>query len=468
MKSNYTKHVLAAIIIGAAVSGCHKNEDLSLQADDQPLYINGKDYTTWRFIDEVSRECYYWDEKIPSRLDYTKYDTPYDFFDEGIRYKEDHFSMVVNDYNYTQSYFDNEMKTDGINMELFLEEGENVIAVVNYVYDNTPASNSGLRRGSVIESVDGQRLTVSNFETLLNRQSCTYTYSNASIDENGEISYGNNLKTTAQITKRTCKIDPILASYCDEIGGRKYGYLLYDAFTESTADIMNAIARMQKYEPTDLILDLRLNGGGYVNTLDTLASMLVPDGNEGKTFIETQYNKNFTEYLRATEGPDFAKEKFVSISPKLNLQNLYVLISANSASASEELISGLMPYMNVVTIGENSYGKYTTNILLNNEMNGRDDNGIPYSDWAVYITIGTCVNSLGEMNFKDGFTPDFKVDDPICHQLGDPEEPLLKKALQLISGNLAKSAHPAAGASRTRIASHGKPRITHGAMIKKM
>ncbi len=450
------------------MSGCHKNEDLALPDSDQPLYINGKDYTTWRFIDEVSRECYYWDEKIPPALDYTKYDSPYDFFDEGIRYKDDHFSMVVNDYNYTQSYFDNEMLTDGINMELFLEEGENIVAVVNYVYDNTPAYNSGLRRGSVIESVDGQRLTISNYEKLLNKQTCSYTYSNASIDENGEISYGDNLETTALITKRLCKIDPVLMAYCDEIDGHKYGYLLYDAFTESTADIMNAIGRLQKYEPTDLILDLRLNGGGYVNTLDTLASMLVPDGNEGKVFIETKFNKQFSEYLLMTDGPDFAKEKFVSISPKLHLQTLYVLISANSASASEELISGLMPYMNVVTIGENSYGKYTTNILLNNEMNGRDDNGIPYSDWGIYITIGACVNSLGEMNFKDGFTPDFRVEDPICHQLGDPQEPLMSKALELMAGNLAKRAPLAPASIGPRIASHGKPSITRGAMIKRM
>ena len=465
---HYSKSILAAIMIsGAVFQACHKTEVTKLGGDGlSPTIINGKDYTTWQFIDNVSRECYFWESNIPKYLDYTKYDTPQDFFDQAIRYKDDHFSAITDNYSEMEEYFDNEIKTDGINMELFATADHHVLGVVNYVYDNTPAAREGIRRGCVIKAVNGQEMTIDNYDRLLDLDQCTYTYSQGMVDEDYNVNYdGGSLTTTKLITKEKCRIDPVLMVRSGEVNGRKYGYLVYDAFTESTGEIMNAIAELKKDDPTDLILDLRLNGGGYVSTLDTLASMLVPDGNVGKVFISTIFNKYMTDYYREIGGRDFATERFVEIAPKLQLQNIYVLMSRNTASASEELISGLSPYVNVIKIGENSYGKYTTNILLNNDMDGSDDNGIPYRSWAEYVTIGTCQNSLGEMEFSNGFAPDYEVFDPMCLQLGDESEPLLNQAIQLIGGSLAKKSTVSASRQYRYLGSRGKPGITRGAMI---
>lgn len=468
MNRNLINGMLAAALITAGLAtGCHKTEVTPLNDPNRPLIIDGKDYTTWQFIEDVSRECYLWSNLIPKKLTYSRYATPLDFFNKAIRHKDDRFSTVVDNYEEMNSYFDNEMVSDGLNLELYIDDAEagTVIGVVNYVYENTPAYGSGLKRGDVVRKIDGQTITLDNYNDLLDLPQCIYSYSHSYQNDDGSYDFEDEMQNTAVIAKTNCKIEPVLVVKSGEVMGRRYGYLAYDAFTEDTKTIMDAVAKLQENDPEALILDLRLNGGGYVSTLDTLASMLVPDGNVGKVFLESTYNEEMTEYYKKIDGPDFAYERFVDIQPKLNLNTLYVIISGNSASASEELISGLMPYMNIVLIGEQSYGKFTSNILLNNDMDGVDDNGIPYRNWAEYVSIGSCRNALGEMNFKDGFKPDFEIEDPIFGDLGHEREPLMETALLMMSGSISKRATACTPSHGLHIGSHGKPEITKGAMI---
>ena len=279
--------------------------------------------------------------------------------------------------------------------------------------------------------------------------SCTYTYSVISVDTNdGEpvYSYGDNLQTSPVVTKAEMEIDPILNVSTIVKGDKRIGYFLYDSFTDDTKCLMEVAEKLASQQITDLVLDLRLNGGGYINTLDTLASLLVPDGHVGDLFIKEVYNDNLSEYLRRTEGNDYNKHYFLDLPVKLNINNLYVLTSGNTASASEETISGLMPYMPITLIGNTTYGKFTGNTLINDQDDEvTDENGIPYSEWALYLCVSSCKNSLNEMNFKNGFTPDYKVVEDYTYELGNENEPLLAKAIELCTGTIAKSTvtHPA-------------------------
>lgn len=465
--------IAAAAITALLATGCdyeEKDDVIESRRSQEAIQRNEdqKDYTVWEFVHAISYVYYLWSDNVPDEINYAKYATPEDLF-ESFRHKDDRFSAVVNNYTEVNESLSNIYETDGINYQLFLdgESGKKVMALVDYVYDDTPAKDAGIKRGYVIHKVNGTQLTTDNYSDLLDQKTCKYTYSLITVEEeDGEkyLSYGDNLMETESITKKQMDINPILKTDVIVKDGRRIGYFLYDSFTDDTDCIIKAIEKLTANQIDDLVLDLRLNGGGYLNTLDTLASMLVPEGNEGKLFITENFNSTLTtEYRRETKDRNFNKTFFSANLPNLNLSRLYVLTSQGTASASEELISGLMPYMDVTIIGETTYGKFTSNYLINDtDDTGTDPDGIPYSQWAVYICVASCTNSLGEMNFKDGFAPDHEITDTYQHELGDENEPLLAKAIELCTGTIAKSAKKQPAPPEGYIGHHGKPSDKYG------
>ena len=461
---------LASLLLLAAVllSGCHRDD----KEDPTPINNNNnnnqrpnnrnKDYTVHRFVWETSYIYYYWNTDIPSRLDLTQFDTPYDVF-ENFRNEDDHFSAVLDNYSEVSQTFANEYTTDGINYALYLDryDHNNVVALVKYVYDNSPAAEAGIKRGQIIKAINGTTITKDNYSTLLNQKGYTLSYTNLYLSNDGTLEYDGELFTTPYITKKKMDINTVLQVSTQEIDGHKIGYFLYDCFDDDTVSVANAISQLAASNVTDLVLDLRLNTGGYETTLLSLVSSLVPAGNEGKVFITKSMNKNLVAAYRK-EGVDVSTY-FNHPSNRLNIDKLYVLTSDETASASEELISGLKPYMDVTLIGDTTYGKYTSNFLLNDEDDqGTDENGIDYSEWALYLVVACCTNSRGEMDFKNGFTPDYYLKDSYMKPLGDPEEPLFAKAISLITGGnqvIAKRGVKTPQLGLEYVGSFGKPKI---------
>ena len=437
------------MLLFIGITGCKKeDDDINIHPNrgtgrhTQNSTNDTQDYTLQRFVWETMHDYYYWNDDIPSRFDYTKYDTPNDVFNK-FKYTDDRFSAIMNNYTETEQYFDNVYVTDGINFLLGTDrlDKDKVVAYVQYVYKDSPGEAAGIKRGDVIKAVNGITLTKENYVDLLDRDSYTLTYSKLSVPSgmwDYREYYGEEF-TTPLITKKSMDIDPVLQVSTHYIDGHTIGYFLYDSFDESTDGITAAIEKFQADQITDLVLDLRLNGGGYISTLEKLASMLVPAGNEGKLFIQTTFNNILTQYFKQQREDN--NSYFSQETAHLNINKLYVLTSYETASASEELISGLMPYMDVVLIGSPTYGKYTTNLLLNDiDDKGKDSNGISYSEWALYLVVALCKNANGEMNFKDGFTPDYDVDDFFEAPLGSEDDPLFAKAISVITGNQASIA----------------------------
>ena len=430
------------LLIAAFSIGCTK-DDADIRRDEQSnnyhSRTNTKDYTIHQYVWETMFSYYYWNDNIPTRLNLSQFDTPNDVF-EYFLYPEDRFSAIMNNYTETENYFNNVYVTDGINYILGLDRlnNENVVAYVQYVYKDSPGEAAGIKRGDVITKVNGQTLNKTNYQSLLSLDSYILTYSKLSVP-NGMWDYREYYGTeytSPTITKVNMDIDPVLQVSTHEIDGHKIGYFLYESFDDGTETLSQALETLAAEQITELVLDLRLNGGGYITTLEKLASMIVPAGNEGKLFIQTDVN-SFLQKIFKEEGEDL-NSYFTEQNTHLNINKLYVLTSSQTASASEELISGLSPYMDVVIIGTPTYGKYTTNMLLNDTYDkGTDSDGIDYSEWALYLVVGVCKNSAGEMNFKDGFTPDHYLADYFEGTLGNEDEPLFAKAISLITGNQA-------------------------------
>lgn len=474
----------AAITAAIAIStGCNYQEedDILMSRRSQEAIArqqeeeqnDGKDYTIWKFVQNTSAVYYLWNHNVPiSYVDFSQYESPQALF-ESFRDADDRFSVVLNNYTETEDAFKNIETTDGINYQLYYDTGSNIVAVVEYVYDGSPAQEAGIKRGFVIHKVNGTQLTDANYADLLSQETCTYTYSTIETTGEGDkasLSYGNTMTESQPVTKRRMDINPILKTSVFVKGGRRIGYFLYDSFTDDTDCIVKTIEKLTANQVEYLVLDLRLNGGGYMNTLDTLASMLVPEENVGQLFLTENYNNLMTSELRKeTQNRDFNKHFFKANLPNLGLTRLFVLTSQHTASASEELISGLMPYMPVTIIGNTTYGKFTSNYLVNDiKDTGTDDDGIPYNEWAVYICVASCTNAADEMNFKNGFTPDHKVADIYQHELGDENEPLLNTALNLCAGSLAKSATQQPAPLDGYIGHYGKAIDRFGLVSKKI
>ena len=175
--------------------------------------------------------------------------------------------------------------------------------------------------------------------------------------------------------------NPILCDTVYEFNGKKVGYLAYTSFDLISIPELIEVGKKFKSEGIkELVLDLRYNGGGYVITESVLASMFAPKANvdAGDIFEKEEYNDILTEIYReagiSLETPFMTEYDYdeidLHVSTKdanIGLERIYGLISPNTASASEALLSGLMPYMDVRLIGEASHGKYCTGLMMSGE-----------------------------------------------------------------------------------------------------
>src|SRR5690606_13507862 len=146
-----------------------------------------------------------------------------------------------------------------------------------------------------------------------------------------------------------------------KINGKNIGYLVYNGFQSNYNDELNAaFGQMKADNVTDLILDLRYNGGGSVETATALGQMVTGQFT-GSPYVNLDFNDKHNQYDETdnlsttvnTYSYSSGGVQNTGAMPvnSLNLNRVYVLTSSGSASASELTIQGLKAYINVTTIG---------------------------------------------------------------------------------------------------------------------
>ena len=191
---------------------------------------------------------------------------------------------------------------------------------------------------------------------------------------------------------------------------------------------------------SDLIIDLRYNSGGAVESAVDLASMITGQF-EGEVFARQQWNQTYQEYFEK-EDPERLINRFNTkigngdAINSLELSRVYVLTTKSTASASELLINGLSPYIEVIQIGENTTGKFQASVTLYDSPDfGRRGASINHQ-YAIQPLIYKSLNAQGKTDYLDGLTPAiYQVEDILnLGALGDPDEALLALALSHIQG----------------------------------
>ncbi len=402
---------------------------------DEPLGQN--EYVNKWILDNM--EFYYlWNEDIPNSPN--KSQEPEAFF-ESLLSNEDRFSWIQEDYQELLNSLQGVNKEAGYEFKLYREStsNENVIAQVVYIKAGSPAASKDLLRGDIITEINGELMTLSNYQSLLglisenhNVRYKRYNSLTEVFDDKGTLSL-----TTVEFAENPNYLHAVL-----EYPGKKIGYYVYNFFASGPTqtseqyltEMEQVFSEFQTAGVTDLVLDLRYNSGGSETATIRLASLIGTGVDNTKTFTRREYNEELTEAIinDPSLGSDFFIKKFENKTQ--NVGNLisgkmYVLTSTRTASASELLINGLKPFMEVFIIGDTTVGKNVGSFSLYEEND-------PKNTWGMQPIVVKSFNSLNQSDYSTGFIPNIadRDSDLVLFPLGDPEENLLSQAIGEITG----------------------------------
>ncbi len=445
IRINSKNLLLIAALFFFILSACNKNKESLVEVSEIDTFIwNGlRQYYLW--VDEVpdlDASSFSNDNELAQFLYAYNGDHEELFTNLLYRYGEiDKWSWIVDDYIALENSFQGITTSMGFEYGLVrIGDSDDIFGYIRYVVPNSPADQAGLERGEIFISIDGQSLTVNNYRDLLFERDA-FSISFADIIDTTVTPNDKTVNLTAVVLQE----NPIHFSQIIDVDGIKVAYLVYNGFVSTyDFDLNDLFGTYQAAGVQELILDLRYNGGGSVRTATYLASMIYDTDTE-LVFTKSQYNSLVQEYLLNEYGSSFFDNFLYNEitatdnNPSepintLNLNRLYVLSTSGTASASELIINGLNPYMDVVMVGTNTHGKYVGSITLKDYDS--DGNLNLSHTWAMQPIVFKTTNSLGVSDFVDGFAPTILATEDYSNILpfGDENEPLFKAALDHIRG----------------------------------
>ncbi len=441
MKKVRLKHLL--LLLPLVVFGCY--EDI----DDNPI----TDTEIKDFIWKGLNLWYYWqdnvldlaDDRFSDNTAYTQflnnYNAPNTLFD-ALLSTEDRFSWIVDDYFALNNALNGVSKSNGMEFgvgNITVGSETTFGAVIQYILPNTSASSSNLQRGDIFLTVNGTQLTESNYRSLLFSNTDTYTIGLAEIDSSNTLVLTGE---TVTLTKQVYEENPILLANTFTVDGIKVGYLMYNRFTSNFDQQLNDVFGQFLAEGVQqLVLDLRYNPGGSVNTAINLSSMIAGQPTT-ELFLKQRWNNKIQAAFTDEEISKYFASQLTDGTPinTLNLNKVYILAQKSSASASELVINCLKPYVDVVHIGGATRGKNEFSITLYDSPNcaySCTASINPNHTWAMQPIVGKSENANGFFEYEAGLEPTFTLNETISNYgvLGQQDEPLLARAIQHLTGN---------------------------------
>ncbi|TXE10697.1 peptidase S41 [Gelidibacter salicanalis] len=447
------KIALFALVVFTFNTSCYEDKDDNIDNIPEETKVNEVNDFVWKAMNIF----YLYKDQVPNLAD-TRFETdkayadylnsfskPEDLFESLIYQREvvDRFSFITSDYIALEQQFAGVFKSNGLEFDFYRQpqDPNAVFGLVRLALNDSPASMAGVKRGQIFNAINGVPMTVDNFASLLGPD--TYTLNFAEYDTNNTATadddkvVSNDKKAT--VTKIEYNENPIHISKVLQVNGQKIGYLMYNGFTRNYDKQLNAaFGDFKAAGVQHLVLDLRYNGGGSVNTAALLASMITGQFT-GQVFSKLVYNKNLQSENTSFNFRDTATEAGGTIN-SLNLSKVYVLTTNRTASASELIINSLSPYIDVVQIGGKTTGKSQASITLYDSENYDRANANPNHTYAIQPLVAMSINKndqpVAPMGIESALAQ-FRVREVVNNLgvLGDVNEPFLAIAIADITGS---------------------------------
>jgi C-terminal processing protease CtpA/Prc len=397
------KKISLLLLLSLILLGSCKKDDI-LPSDTEITPEQARDTLYY-----IMKAYYYWFDKMPV-VERENYSNPYELL-EAMRYRElDRFSAVMDYDDYMAEFNLGEFVGHGIRVGL----SDDNKARIALIYKNAPLYAEGVRRGWIIKRINSYDLAT----ILLNNDSEGYTAAfgpgTAGITNIFIFEKPDGSEVTIASTKSSFSVNSVILYDTLHIGSKITGHLVFESFiAPSEQELRTAFSFFKKNNIQDLILDLRYNGGGYLDIAQQLASYIGGNGLAGTPFTTLTYNRK--------RQSDNITYPFLSTSYSLSLPRIVVISTRLTASASEMIMNCLAPHINVVSVGDTTDGKPVG-------MNGFDC-GRKYFFWPITFKVA---NSEGEGEYFDGLSPDKIATDDISHDFNNREEECLKEAIMYL------------------------------------
>lgn len=444
--------------------GCSDDNDNG--APDTPGTLSDNAYVN-KWIYKKMDEWYLWRDQMPKESALNMESAPETFF-ESLLYKKEWPKRSDYFFSRIESSHDDLLKTaslespaskSSMGFEYLISYADGSASklefIVTYVYPKTDAEEKGMKRGDIILSVNDKMITVDNYSTILT----------GSRNYNFYITNYADSKSFYLVVTPTLNYEenPIFIDKIYVKSGHTIGYLAYNSFTpkdlvsrEYDVELLNKLANFKSKGVTDVVLDLRYNGGGYLSSAQALASALVPDLKTSNIMDIMNYNSvkqaeldklSDTNALKISYMYDYFVDAIYSNSNKKladvpalgnQLKSLYIIGTGYTASASELIINALKPYYSEASktlkvIGEMTVGKNVGSFAIYED----DDNRNAYVLWPISFKI---YNKNKQSDYENGLRPDIFVAETgyLTRQgwkdLGNTEEILFSVAIADITG----------------------------------
>ena len=382
--------LILSVIFFLFFTGCEK--------DDPPLSeeIKARD----QFY-ELMNDWYLWYNEMPD-VDKNQYDTPEELL-EAMRYlPKDIYSYITSWQEFESRMIEGKYIGHGFSWGF----DDNGNARLIFIYKDSPLYVEEVRRGWILSKVNGTPITTENGSTIFGDNTVGYENTIEFITP----ADSNILITTA---KKEIQKNSVLYYDTLHINGTVTAHMVFQEFTQpSIEEFTEVFDYFSTSGVTEMILDLRYNPGGITSVATLLANLITGVNTDGDVFIKYIYNDKKSDENNSS--------LFEEQSNSLNLNRVIILTTGGTASASEALINGLEPHIDVVTIGETTYGKPVGMRVFQ------------YEDYVFLPITFRIANSKNESDYYNGIQPDALCNDDFTRDFDNRKESCLKEAIYYI------------------------------------
>jgi carboxyl-terminal processing protease len=298
---------------------------------------------------------------------------------------------------------------------------------VRDVEPRSDAAAQGVQRGDEVVSVNGR--PASQLVASSDYGDFTPTQAGQALDL---VLRGPSGERAVRLKAGAYVLTPVRhGAVVQTTAGRPMGYLMVrDMISQATDPMAAVFADFKAAGVQELVIDLRYNGCGLVSVANRLASFVARERTHDRDFVRLRYNERHDR----SSNEDI---RFEQPAQALNLSRVYVLTGPRTCSASELVVNGLRPFVDVVTIGDTTCGK---------PVGYRP---VDRCDTTFSVVNFESVNARDEGRYFNGLAANCAVAEDVGQALGSPTEPLLAAARQHAdSGQCLSTAAATAGADR--------------------